>query len=280
MVRTHDGLVKCDCPSYGHDVRRNRFNTCKHGQALVKAGLLEAPCPVPNVKPTVAPVTQADVKRAAYFKLHIPASAPTVVEAPAPVFEAEPAFVQPGEGRIVFTDPGESWETWTDEDDSRWTITEEEPASAIDLTAFCSQPMVVEVESPVDALDDAPHGMEWVKLSPVASVLRNVLDRPVREPRPTHLDRFVPSPEMEAEWLGMTLGLAGENAKAPRGSSLAGSPASTPVGWPGRRNTGKNRPSGWPGSTRSTRPPTTAYIRRNWPRRAARAAIRASKEAA
>jgi hypothetical protein len=84
VVRTHEGLVICDCPSYVCTFE-GTAETCKHGMALVQAGLLQAPRPVPT-KPAVAPVTPADVKRAAYFGLRIPApgkAAPVAVEAPA-----------------------------------------------------------------------------------------------------------------------------------------------------------------------------------------------------
>ncbi len=43
VCRTHSGLVECDCPSYEATYRGNGLATCKHGQALVLVGLLEAP---------------------------------------------------------------------------------------------------------------------------------------------------------------------------------------------------------------------------------------------
>ena len=43
VARTAAGLVDCDCPSYEATYRGNGLATCKHGQALVMVGLLEAP---------------------------------------------------------------------------------------------------------------------------------------------------------------------------------------------------------------------------------------------
>jgi len=62
VVRTHDGLVSCDCASYEVS-HKGTVSMCKHGAALVSLGLLDAPAyaPVPKV----------------------PAAPPVVVEAPA-----------------------------------------------------------------------------------------------------------------------------------------------------------------------------------------------------
>jgi len=51
VVRGHDGLVVCDCPDY---VCRHAGTAglCKHGRALIEAGMIEAPCPIP-VKPAL-----------------------------------------------------------------------------------------------------------------------------------------------------------------------------------------------------------------------------------
>lgn len=43
VVRTRGGVVECGCPDYEHRHRGNGFGLCKHGQALVRLGLVEAP---------------------------------------------------------------------------------------------------------------------------------------------------------------------------------------------------------------------------------------------
>ena len=47
VIRNHDNLIACDCPSYvmQHD---GKGTLCKHGQALVTLGLIPAPIPIPN----------------------------------------------------------------------------------------------------------------------------------------------------------------------------------------------------------------------------------------
>jgi hypothetical protein len=45
VIRTHAGLVECDCPDYEARHRGLDCLTCKHGKALVEAGLLDAPRP-------------------------------------------------------------------------------------------------------------------------------------------------------------------------------------------------------------------------------------------
>jgi hypothetical protein len=47
VIRDRDGLVCCDCPSY-EVTFRNTEKMCKHGRALVAAGMLDAPDPVPR----------------------------------------------------------------------------------------------------------------------------------------------------------------------------------------------------------------------------------------
>lgn len=42
VIRTHDGLVECSCPSY-EVTHRGTSSVCKHGRALVAMGLLDAP---------------------------------------------------------------------------------------------------------------------------------------------------------------------------------------------------------------------------------------------
>jgi hypothetical protein len=46
VIRTHFGLVECDCPHYEMRLKGNCCDCCKHGAALVALGLLEAPEPV------------------------------------------------------------------------------------------------------------------------------------------------------------------------------------------------------------------------------------------
>lgn len=50
VLRTHAGLVECDCPDYETRHRHIDTGTCKHGRALVELGLL----------PGVEPVTPAE----------------------------------------------------------------------------------------------------------------------------------------------------------------------------------------------------------------------------
>jgi hypothetical protein len=64
VVRTHAGLVECDCPHYEARLRGNCADCCKHGRALVELGLMEAPRPNfgPIGEPSPAKViTPADI---------------------------------------------------------------------------------------------------------------------------------------------------------------------------------------------------------------------------
>lgn len=45
VVRTHLGLVECDCPDYEARHRGNGFGCCKHGRALVELGMVAAAGP-------------------------------------------------------------------------------------------------------------------------------------------------------------------------------------------------------------------------------------------
>jgi hypothetical protein len=159
VVRTHGGLVRCDCPDY--EVRHTgTAGMCKHGRALVESGMIEAAAarPVPS-KPAVAPITRKDQVRASYFGLKLPASAPVL----APIVE---------------------------------TIVVE----AIVVEA----PAVAPIEAPAVAPIEAP-ALATMGLA---------------GPRPTWLDRFTPTPEMEMEHLGYALGYEGEDARAPEGRSF------------------------------------------------------------
>jgi hypothetical protein len=101
VVLTHDGRAECDCPSYEF-THRGTASTCKHGKACLAKGLLIAPVsggsPVADVPPAVhapapksavPPVTAADLKRARFFGLTIPAPRPT----PLPAVTIEPGLV-------------------------------------------------------------------------------------------------------------------------------------------------------------------------------------------
>jgi hypothetical protein len=46
VIRTHFGIVECDCPSYEFRLKGNCITPCKHGAALIAVGLLQAPEPV------------------------------------------------------------------------------------------------------------------------------------------------------------------------------------------------------------------------------------------
>jgi hypothetical protein len=43
VIRTHFGIVECDCPSYEFRLKGNCITSCKHGHALITVGLLDAP---------------------------------------------------------------------------------------------------------------------------------------------------------------------------------------------------------------------------------------------
>jgi hypothetical protein len=190
VVRTHQGLVVCDCPDFvcRHE---GKGTVCKHGAAMVARGFL----PVASViasKPTVAPITRKDKVRSSYFGIKLPA-APLAVEAPVvvPVVEVQPPVV----------------------------VEVESARSDINLSNFASRTLTIE---PVAFLHpenfaDAPAGQEWVAITPTAGVLRDV--EPTG-PRPTRLARFTPTPEMEMEHLGYTLGREGEDAMAPEGRTF------------------------------------------------------------
>jgi hypothetical protein len=61
VIRDHDGLVQCDCPSY-EVTFKGTCDTCKHGKALVALGLLDAPSPTMWIQPEdVAPVVESPV---------------------------------------------------------------------------------------------------------------------------------------------------------------------------------------------------------------------------
>jgi len=107
VIRDHAQMVVCDCPSYVTRFAGTK-GTCKHGTALIAAGLLRAPSPVPNApastststrfrigQPAPAPVTRQDRARASYFGLKLPAEA-----TPAPVVTPTAPVVPEGWGVI------------------------------------------------------------------------------------------------------------------------------------------------------------------------------------
>jgi hypothetical protein len=192
VVRDHSGLVRCDCPSYVMTFA-STASTCKHGRALVEAGMISAPSPVPvasaPVSPPVieagstqnfraepkvsayAPITRKDLARASYFGIKLPAGVPLAVEAPVEqlkVSAEQPLVVQSptsaGWSEIEADDDdaddfgpeGDSWTAWPESLD-RWDIEPEaiEPArSDIDLSGFVAlAPAVVEA-APLDPFDD------------------------------------------------------------------------------------------------------------------------------
>lgn len=243
VVRRADGLVECSCPDFvcRHE---GKGTFCKHGAAMVARGLL----PVPPAM--VAPITQADLKRAAMWGLKLPA-APIAVETPVPVAPA--ADDQADEDAGHYEPSGDSWETWT-KDDGRWPTTEDPARSDIDLTGFCRATTpaagvdLVFAELAVGFLTDAALGLidegrpeEAAAIfagleddnraafgaflasvgSPVATwgawVDLCVNGSPVSFPEPPahRPGRFAPTAELDAERLGFELGNAGEEA-APR----------------------------------------------------------------
>jgi hypothetical protein len=56
VVRTHQGIVECDCPDYESRHRGNGLGMCKHGRALVTLGLVDAPHPFERPTPAVVEV--------------------------------------------------------------------------------------------------------------------------------------------------------------------------------------------------------------------------------
>ncbi|WP_422932200.1 hypothetical protein [Singulisphaera sp. PoT] len=109
VVRTHDGLVACDCPDY--EVRRKGITAecCKHGRALVAMGLLDAPTAVANAAaPAAEPCCPADEVEPCSACLHSSAPAvvaevetvgthgtPTPAELPAQVEATQPEVIEP-----------------------------------------------------------------------------------------------------------------------------------------------------------------------------------------
>ena len=114
VVRTHDGLVACDCPDY--EIRRKGMTAepCKHGKALVAMGLLDAPTAVANapapavVAPAAEPCCPADEVEPCSACLHSAAPAevaevetvgthgtPTPAEQPAQVEATQPEAIEP-----------------------------------------------------------------------------------------------------------------------------------------------------------------------------------------
>ncbi len=177
VIRTDRGIIECSCPDFvcRHE---GKGTLCKHGASMLARGFLDVPAPISGGSPVVvAPITRADLKRAAMWGLKLPA-APRGVEAPVdhlrdvtkkveatvdhPVDVNElvevPAIVAPAGWNLIEADDqadedaghygpsGDSWETWQD-DGVHWTTTDEPARSDIDLTSFCrTTPPAVEVD--------------------------------------------------------------------------------------------------------------------------------------
>ena len=93
VIRTHHGLVKCDCGDYlfRHD---GTASTCKHGSALVAKGLMAAPSPILStvgrrvfLTPTCSVLENATPERIDY-----PARPRRFVPSPAEMAEAAQLF--------------------------------------------------------------------------------------------------------------------------------------------------------------------------------------------
>jgi hypothetical protein len=255
VIRTHDGLVKCDCPSYVMTFE-GTAGMCKHGRALVEAGYLDRPSPIANQapassKPAPRPITRADQAAARTWGLKLPANAPRAIEASVAKPVDAPIVEPPAVEVPAPANPRDSWPAWTDE--GFWTITPE-PASDIDLSGFAPiAPAKVEAfddhargaavalmitRTAIEAGNDAPYflldrdsresfwgfvrSLGW----PVATwdgwleLCR--FGSPVSFPepivvKPTRKGPFAPSAEDMAEALGYELGLDGENASPDRG---------------------------------------------------------------
>lgn len=83
VVRTHDGLAACDCPHYEARLRGLSSAPCKHGTALIDAGLAAPPDGRRDLGAPAGPsrpVDERDRRQAAAFGIRLPAPAP----APAP----------------------------------------------------------------------------------------------------------------------------------------------------------------------------------------------------
>jgi hypothetical protein len=185
LLRTNDNGLECTCPDFvcRHE---GKGTCCKHLSFAVANGFLPvAPSPAPvEVKASTTPAPAPRVLTHAEVKRieYFRLAWPVgAIAPPAPVVEA-PAPVTP----------------------KGWDVIEPTPVAEI-------EPEIVEptTEEEGDWDDD----FRW-ELGPEPTV-----EVEAQGPRPTRLDRFVPSLEMEAEWLGMSLGLAGEPAEAPTGWS-------------------------------------------------------------
>jgi hypothetical protein len=209
VIRTRLDLVECSCPDWvvRHD---GKGTMCKHGRAMVVAGYLAAPCPIPN-KPAVRPITAKDIAAARTWGLKLPAApilleilptpapAPVVVEA-APVVEPAPAVVEPAKN------PRDDWDASSDE--FTWEL----------------GPEPVEVEASIATVD--PEGrtigatleangdlvVTWSAPAPAPAPVEAV-----SETRASYLPGFAPTLEQDAERLGYQLGVEGEPARAPKG---------------------------------------------------------------
>lgn len=153
VIRTHAGLVECDCPDYEARRRGLTAEPCKHGRALVEAGLIEAPRPVaasqdrpeaPRLRPRdefdppgspaflpVEPPTPADRQRASAFGIRLPEPPATPCPTPAEAQSVEPC-PECGEAHEPDPDTGDpaAWPAWTDE------VGAQEPDATMPLVAW------------------------------------------------------------------------------------------------------------------------------------------------
>jgi hypothetical protein len=180
VVLGHDGTASCECADWV--CRHQDHGThCKHIKGVVAAGLLATPAPIPS-RPAVEPITRKDQVRASYWGLKLP-TVPVAVQSPAP---AAPIVVAVVEAAPAVEAPSEAEDGW--DDDYRWELgPDAEDAPERDPA---------EVEPGPTLSGDAPAGMEWVLITPYASVLRSTApDRTeartfgpagVEEARPTY----------------------------------------------------------------------------------------------
>jgi hypothetical protein len=179
VVRTHDGLVRCDCPSYVMTFE-GTASTCKHGRALVEAGYLDRPSPIANIpapvasKAAVRPITRQDQVAARTWGLKLPVDAPMVVEAPAPIVAVVEASAPIVVAELLPAEPqadddlpesGRSWKGF--DDDSQWELSPdaepivEVPAPAYTpSTGLADRLWMAETTALLITLD-AINGVEW-----------------------------------------------------------------------------------------------------------------------
>jgi hypothetical protein len=132
VIRTHTGLVECDCPDYETRHRGNGYGMCKHGRALVELGLMAAPiapapcCPASEPAPCVT--CQASTAAAGAPEATSEPAIAEAIPAEAPIESNAPADDQVELGAVE-SDPS-TWPEWTDAD--TWELSPE-PSADEDL---------------------------------------------------------------------------------------------------------------------------------------------------